>query len=450
MKKNLKTLIAAFVILLLLAGGYFLAVKWEPKKENTEENEQNIQATEYIINEETDNIEYVRFNNPEFSYTLRNGEKVTVEGYSSYVLDESSLTSALYNVATVVKNRTIKSSEDLSAFGLDKEDKSIEIGLKDGSVKKIILGNSANFDGEYYAKVGDEICTVSSRTAEAILKNPDLYRSLEICTIEPTQIKEFSVLKGNTALLSISYDEENSNSEVGMPAYKMTKPYAGITASSDKVNALLEKLTSLTATEIVSEGEKNLSQYGLDNPYVLTLKCGDETITLKLGSYGDDSLVYVMNADIPVVYAANCPFYESIKEVKAEEFIDRLIHIFNIESVKSIVIEEDGKKDELKIQKKGEDSYKYTLNSTHMAENNFKTLYQKIIGVPAAKFVNEKAEGKEKCTITFSFNDGTKKSFKYFIYDERYSVVKADNGMTCLTLTKNIDEISTFIKEKQK
>ena len=48
--------------------------------------------------------------------------------------------------------------------------------------------------------------------------------------------------------------------------------------------------------------------------------------------------------------------------------------------------------------------------------------------------------------MTFEFNDGTKKTFKYYIYDERYSMVEADNGLKCLTLTKNLDTMWDALK----
>ena len=446
MKKSIKSLILAVLVLLILGGGYFLAVKWEPAPNEENENlPQN--TTEYILDEEIENIEYAQFNNEGKSYIIRNGEKVSIEGYESYIIDEDALSSALSNVCSVAISHKIESKESaLSDYGLDKEGKSLVLKLKDGTQKKLVIGNSANFEGEYYAKLNETICTISDYEAQAILKNPDEYRRSDICTIDNTSVTEYEIKKGTQTIFAVHFDEESSNAEFGMAGYKMTYPYKGVIASSDKINAIAEKLTSLSAVTIVEENPKNLAAYGLDSPYTLTVKDANGKVTVKMGDYAGDNTVYVMQGDLPVVYIAECPFYEIVKEAKAQDYIDRLIHIFNIENVSGITISADGKSYDLSITKKGEDEYSYKINGKHSVEKNFKAVYQKIIGVTAAEFSEKEVSGTEKCTITFKFTDGSKKAFKYYIYDERYSIVKANNGMTCLTLTKNIDEILEKLK----
>ncbi|MBQ6937379.1 MAG: hypothetical protein IJN36_02550, partial [Clostridia bacterium] len=100
MKKSIKSLILAVLVLLILGGGYFLAVKWEPAPNEENENlPQN--TTEYILDEEIENIEYAQFNNEGKSYIIRNGEKASIEGYESYIIDEDALSSALNSVCSV-------------------------------------------------------------------------------------------------------------------------------------------------------------------------------------------------------------------------------------------------------------------------------------------------------------------------------------------------------------
>ena len=114
--------------------------------------------------------------------------------------------------------------------------------------------------------------------------------------------------------------------------------------------------------------------------------------------------------------------------------------------MKEIRIEADGEEHILSIEKKSEDSYTYKLGEKTLAGSNFKKLYQLIIGIVAADFTEENAAGKEKCSITFSFNDGGSKKFTYYVYNDRYCIVKADNNITCLTLTKNLDNIIAELK----
>ena len=446
MKKSIRSLILAVLVLLILGGGYFLAVKWEPApNEEIETIPQSI--TEYILDEEIENIEYAQFNNAGQSYIIRNGGEPSIEGYKSHIIDESSLSSALNSVCSIAISHKIESKDfALSDYGLDNEEKSLVLKLKDGTQKKLIIGDSANFKGEYYAMLEDTICTIGQYSVDNILKNPNEYRRTDICSIDNTSITEYEIKKGAQTVFAVHFDEESSNTEFGMAGYKMTYPYNGVMASSDKINALAEKLTSLSAVTIVEENPKNLAAYGLDAPYTLTVKDANGEVTVKMGGYAGDNTIYVMQGNLPVVYTAECPFYEIVKEAKAQDYIDRLIHIFNIEDVSGITISADGESYDLSITKKGEDEYSYKINGKHSVEKNFKAIYQKIIGVTAAEFSEKKVSGTEKCTITFNFTDGRKKAFKYCIYDERYSIVKANNSMTCLTLTKNLDEILEKLK----
>ena len=157
MKKSIKSLFLAVLVLLILGGGYFLAVKWEgaPNEEDETLPENTIQ---YVLNEEIENIEYAQFNNEGKSYIIRNGEKASIEGYESYIIDEDALFYALYDVCSVEISHKIESKDfALSDFGLDKEDRSLVLKLKDGTQKKLVIGNSANFEGEYYARLNDTI-----------------------------------------------------------------------------------------------------------------------------------------------------------------------------------------------------------------------------------------------------------------------------------------------------
>ena len=44
-----------------------------------------------------------------------------------------------------------------------------------------------------------------------------------------------------------------------------------------------------------------------------------------MGDYGENGNVYIMCNNIPVVYLAQCPFYETVKGVNAKNYVDRFI-----------------------------------------------------------------------------------------------------------------------------
>lgn len=454
MKRNIIMLIAAVVALALLAGGYVFLQKWEPAPQNedsgepfSEENEQ----TEYLININYSEIASVTVNNGEETYTVRNGDNPSIEGYSSHIIDSSKLSSLIYNSSSVAISRKIEGKMDsLSLYGLDNPQKWVVISMKNGTKNKLIIGNSANFEGEYYAMLegGDFVCTVSSYDIEGLIQSPSEMRSMNICTLDGQSIASFTIRKNGKKELSVKYDENfKPSNDYQIASYLMTYPYNNVNASLDKLQALFESISSLTAQSIVEENPSNLKNYGLDKPYELEITDHEgKTTKIKMGSYGGDKSVYVMCNSVPVVYLANCPFYEIVKESRADDYVDRFINLFSIDAVKSIEVKAEGKTHTLEITKKSDDESTYKINGKLVSEKPFKEIYQLIIGVTATDFVNKEPAGDKKCEFIFNLTDNTKKTFTYYTYNDRYCIVKADNGLRCLALTKNLDAITDRLK----
>ena len=153
MKRNIKMIIAAFVVLALLGGGYFFVSKWNPEKENAEETPIVNQGgtIEYVFDTDSENIDFVRFNTGSTTYTVKNGEKPSIDGYSSHIIDNYQLSSMIYSVTSVSISRRIENfSGNLSDYGVDESGKSVTVHLKDGAQHTLMVGNSTNFENEYY------------------------------------------------------------------------------------------------------------------------------------------------------------------------------------------------------------------------------------------------------------------------------------------------------------
>lgn len=447
-------LVAAVVALALLAGGYFFLQKWEPDSQNEDSSDalsgQN-EETEYLINTDYSEIASVTVNNGEETYTVKNGENPSIEGYSSHIIDSSKLSSLIYSSSSVAISHKIKGKGDsLSLYGLDSPEKWVLISMKDGIKYKLVIGNSANFEGEYYAMLEgeDSVCTVSSYDIEGLMKSPSEMRSMDICTLDGQNIASFTIKKNGKKEISVKYDENfKPSNEYQTVSYLVIYPYTNVNASLDKLQALFEKISSLTAQSIVEENPSNLKKYGLDKPYELEITDHEgKTTKIKMGSYGEDGNVYVMLSGVPVVYLADCPFYEVVKESRADDYVDRFINLFSIDAVKSIEVKAEGKTHTLEITKKSDDENTYKINGKLVSEKPFKEIYQLIIGVTATDFVNKEPAGDKKCEFIFNFADNTKKTFTYYTYDDRYCIVKADNGLRCLTLTKNLDAVTDRLK----
>lgn len=445
MKRSIKMLIIAVIVLALMIGGYFLAINWQPEKEKAEAPQQEKTEVNYIINEELEDIDCVEFHTQTAHYTIRNGEKPSIEGYSSYVIDNAKLQAAMFGASSVIAGHTVSENpENLDSYGLESEENYVSVKLKDGSERKLIIGNSANFEGEYYVKLADEetVYTVEDYTANNLLAHPDEYRSLNVCSIDGTTIADFEVSQKGVKVLSVKYDEkEKSQSELHPYVYKIEYPYPGAVANLDALTIVYESVSSVSASKIVEENPKNLSKYGLDKPYVFTVKDQYGTVTLKMGNYAENGEVYVMRDDLPVVYSAYCSFYETIKNLKADDYVDRFIHLMYLDTVEGVTVKTPDVTHNMTITRKSEDKTDYNIDGRIKVKETFTKIYTNVIGLSASEFTSASPSGTEKCAITFNFTDKTSKTFTYYNYNERYCIVKSNNGISCLVLNESVDEM---------
>lgn len=438
MKRNVKMLLIAVLVLALLIGGYFLLLKWKSNGGEGNPDTALTGTTQYLYDANLEDIAHIEFNNEWGNYIVYNDETPRIEGYSSHVIDTEELSSVFYSCSNASIIHRIDNPTALADYGLEDSKRSISVTLRDGTSYKLLIGNSANFEGEYYAMLdgADYVCTISSYKAESLTQNPETFRSLAVCTLDGGSVESFSIYKKGKKELAVEYSEEASQNEISSSSYVMTYPYSGVKASADKLRPLFESFGTITALSIAEENPENLEKYGLDSPYVITVKDAQTEVTLKMGSYAEDGMLYMMKDELPVVYLAECPFYEIVKEADADEYPEKFVNLFNINEVEKITIKTKKESHTMEIK---ENDYK--INGKDTDENTFKKLYQKIIGIKAAEFTNRNPRGEEKCSISFVFNDGTEKTFKYYIYDERRAIVRGDNSMVCLVLTDSIDTI---------
>jgi len=455
MKKSIKTLVFSILILAILGGGYFFAVKWQPEKEKDEEAPFSLPDVEVLMDLKLEDVASATINTGKTEYTIINSEPVSIEGYSSLLTNSSSIESILHDITYISGSHKIENvGERLNEYGLDTKEKFVTVKLKDGTSHTLIAGNKANYEDNYFAMMEgtDTVYVVASYNLDAIFKEPSSLRKTDICTFDTETLKELTVSRGSEKILSLKRkekkpSEKDENSIYNMAVFNITYPYSNLVASADRLTELFEKFTSLTATEITEENPSDLSKYGLSSPVVVTLTEENATHRIKLGKKIEGNKVYLMYNDVNVVYTAQCEFYDAVTNIDASEYLEKFIHLFNIASVESIRLKIDNKESELGIKgydgEKGEGTF--LVNGKKTDEKTFKNIYQSIIGLRLSSVASKEPSGEEKCTITFNMKDKTSKTFTYYKYDERHSIVKSDAGINCLVLTKTIDSISKLI-----
>lgn len=442
MKKSIKMLIIGVIILAILGGGYYFAVKWVPENNDEDISTDDITETIFLVNENPDSVSSISFSMKDNSYTLINGDKITIDGYTSKVLSQDLLSSAFENACYVVASHKVESVAQLEEYGLSQKERYITYTYKDNTSKTIIFGNDAYFQGEHYVMIEDTdtVYTVSDSIYQALVQSPTNYRDLGVCSIDSASITQLGIYHNGKAVFDTKTSEEDAVSKggVSIPVYTMSAPYKNVKMSVDKLTAFIEKLSAIYANDIVDESNTNYATYGLNNPYKLTVTDSNGKHTLLLGFKNENGEVYMMYNNNGVVYAAECSFYDDVVNAKTVDYIDRLIHLVEVSSLSGLDIEHSGGKVSFSIDEENE---KYKKDGEPIAKKKFKELYQAVIGVTMADVADRKPSGNQICKITFKFSDGSSKNFTYYEYNERYCSVVGDNGLNCLTLTKNINSI---------
>lgn len=448
MKRNIRTIIIVAVLLLVLIGAYFFVQNLK-KSGKGENNRLATEQIEYLIAEKPDEISYIQYNAGEINYIVYSGETPRIEGYTSHIIDSSKLDTAFMSTAGMQFGKNMGKQDDLSKYGLDKENKFVLFKLKNGEERKIIIGNPTHLNGEYYVrKAGDNVVyTLSSQSSALLMCHPEIFRDTTVCIIDNYSVSYFSVKKAGNSVLEINRDDEFAQKSGFIQSnYIIKYPYNNVEANNDTIEAFFGSLSTVYATEIVEEDPTDLSSYGLDKPNVITVKDTNGTSTVKMGKYAEDGTAYVMRDDIPVVFKAVCPFYEVVKNLVPDEYIARYIHIFKLTDVESVVMENSSQTHTMKITEKSEDSYEYRIDDKIKVEDNFRTAYETLITPIANKIVNEAITGEEFCRITFTFKNKSVKTFVYYKYDDKNYIVKADNGLTCLVKKESVDNIFKALK----
>ncbi len=443
MKKGTKTLLILAVVFVILCGGYYFAIKWQPNSGEIEAGEDN---TIYLINNAEEDIESIEISNAEFNYEFLNTDKILLSGFKSSILSDELVNYAFSNLCTITATKRIDGATELEDYGIGDGISYVTYKFKDGTEKTLIIGDNAHFESEYYVyeKSSNAVYTVSENVYSILTMNPRNLLDMLICSIDAQSISEIEISGPKGTVLKTRMDKNKNyyKENVSIPTFVIEEPYNDLKASLDKILALTEKFGTLYANEIVEENPDTLNKYGLNSPFILNVKDNNKTHTLKLGAKDESGLVYMMYNDENVVYLAECLFYDDITNAKAIDFTDRFIHLCDISEVSELEIKYNKAITLLSINS---NDNKYKKNGKFIAEKKLKNIYESVIAISFSDFADNREAGELMMELTFTIN-GIEKTYKYYEYDERYAVVKMDSGYKVLTLKKNIENVINNLK----
>ncbi len=494
MKKQLKIVIFAFIVLIVVVAAYFIlnallpdpppatpdglsmiaqrSKSGEPAKVGTAED-MSIVAVSYpadlqegyeyfvirVASEESESLLYFYDDGKEDMFHF--DQELLKDAFTRFldleikeVVSENETDLEQYRLDDEHAVRVIISPAD----GKDYDKLTLLIGAEN----KIVSGG-----GGFYAKWDDrpEVYLISTFDANTYLRGSLRYRSLNVfpglgtyydavktVTLEN---KYGDIIKGRR---NESF-ESDKEGEIIYTTFKMIEPYDAYINDSAFGEGLLDLISTANAVEVVMNNptKDDLAKYGLDKPGSVTIELKDLTVTYKIGVPSGNTAggaYYMMVNDVDsifMVYGEATFLDHTPLSVRAT-----LVWLHDIKKVNTIDIKTPSGEykffvDDTTDATAKTGTFTATLDGEVMSEDNGRRLYQSIISASYDDVMADKLEEKTpayRYKITYKSGFSETVSF-YKVTSRQYAVFFGDNpdisnpGFTVniVTLRKTQDNI---------
>lgn len=391
-----------------------------------------------VLSIEQANIDSIDVTAGENSLTYVAGdENWTLKGYEDYALDQSGLNYKAKQLTNVTATRSIENAS-LAEYGLDQPAKVATYHLKDGSTKVLSLGNLSLDSASVYVMVEDQPTTVYVVPAllnNCMISDIDSYRNKELENYDSAAIHDLTITGSAFDNIEITLSATQNGYYT---AYDLsTDDFKNVAANSNSFDDLKAALPSFKVGNFVADNVTDLSAYGLDQPVLhliinyydpnaTTTAANASPATTEVPTYDiigqvdyiwgntlDNGEIAFMKTGDTSVYSMDASFLADLKEAaKPFKLTNKFIELANIANVSSVDITLEDSKYHLTVDKANEN---YTIDNQTVDKDNFKTLYQSLIGIRADIMLDEKSsETTPVATITYTMNDGSTKTATFF------------------------------------
>lgn len=442
--KLIRNIIIAVASLALLGGGYYFAVKWEPK---TDEMTENIQADEtnvmYVVSENTEDISYIHIKNSKSDYQItRTEDSYIVSSLDGKQFSETKVASAFAWLAKLSAIREITGgTSELAQYGLDRDDKYYTIVKKDGSEVSVIIGDEVPTGGEFYCmkKGGDKVYTINSHRMAYIDNTPDDYRLTSVSKIaDISAVKKFAVYNNSKPLIKLRpATKEEQEGDVVISTWMVEYPWKE-TADPDRVMSLIEPFAAIEAVGFASD----ISSVSFD--YSVEISTDDEEYKFSIGGKADETGVYLRNDKNSEVYIVDLSLRTAIEGINPNDYINKLVCLANIADISNAVVKQGDR--EYIMEPGNEDGKAYVINGKDVEEELFKDNYQIVIGAAFTERGDYSVSGTPYMTITYNYPDGRAVKTNYYDYNEREFVAVRNDGTTVKLLRSEISKIEELFE----
>lgn len=365
--------------------------------------------------------------------------------------------------------------EDLSVYGLDNPQFSMELGFKDGRTITLYVGNETPVAGNYYVITSDNntVYTIGNYLSSLVMRHPIDYRYISIFpTYENediyTNINFVGITRRDGVVVNIALDSDFSmEGNKASSAYVMTSPVLN-SCADDQVQ---EKLMDIVATVAYAEtlcdiGADELKDYGFDKPgrFKMTDVEGN-VLDIVIGTVNGGMCYAVMGGQYDAFVAGEIDYLTVLTysatnfdwlSIDYMKFQNRAMWLLNIHDVASIYYDMDGKTYDMVLSSyddvtgSGIEVVRVvsTINGKEINEDNTKRIYSRSLNLRQVSTLNEGTQFDEDYTysITVNMKDGSKRTLTMHKINDRQFACKIDGVATYYIYKSNIEILTTALE----
>ena len=263
MKKKNTALIAGIIILALLL--VFYLVLHNSSKEDSQDTEK---TSETAFETTVDDISEAVFKSGENEYKFTKSDDIwKYNGEENFPLDQSAFEEIISKFEKIAADRVLEKPDNISEYGLDNPTVTVSLKDKDGKEQTLQFGDTNSVTSSSYMtlnKDNEKVYMVSSTIVTSL--QFDINDLAEKETFPSITDITGVIMERNGQTFSVFKDSSSSTGWT-VTGWDGTKKDAG----SSQVSEFTNPITSLSWSSFISQNTEDLSQYGLDNPTIITI-----------------------------------------------------------------------------------------------------------------------------------------------------------------------------------
>lgn len=445
MKKALA--LALLAIAALLGTIYFLKETPDPGTPNPTAPAVTLEPLKILIDQEDEPVVDVTIDfdgtRQTYAYDTRTRTYGAVDYDARLAFDQTALGRLFDSCTRLVSRKVIDDQpEDRAVYGMDLPACTVTARYTDASSHVIRVGNPSPLGDGYFGMVDDDpaVYLLLSYDVDSFLKKPYDYRSLSLfhdlgddAEAYSLTVRELLMERREKGRISFRRQPDGADGEVY--TIGIQEP---VVMNGDEYafyQKVIRPVFSLKNAKLrlVEDLPPDLGRYGLDEPQTLWIRDDGGATRLLVGKE-EDGYVYVMRESVPAVLAVKASAL-SFFELDYAQVMDRLVWLFNIDTVGSLTVQSAEGTDTLMVMDGGA---AFRFNGVEADAELARALYRSAISLQFDNRAEESAaDVPPECTLILRMKDGKEHRVSLHSLNERHLEVVRDGVSTGFYVNKS-------------